>query len=337
MNDRAPADIATAPLLAVDDLRTYFDGEEGTGRAVDGVSFALGRGRTLCLVGESGCGKSVTALSIMGLVPQPPGRIVSGAIRFEERDLLKLGRDAMNELRGDRIAMIFQEPMTSLNPAFTIGDQIVEGILRHRRVTRQEARARAIEMLRRVRIPAPDQRIDEYPHRLSGGMRQRAMIAMALALNPRLLIADEPTTALDVTIQAQILELLRELRAEFGMSLLLITHDLGVVAEVADEVAVMYAGRIVERTDAATLFRRPGHPYTIGLLASIPKLTVEQDELPVVEGAVPNPVALPHGCRFHPRCPFADQACRAAEPALEAIAPGHDVACLKAPLERHVL
>ncbi|MCK6450480.1 MAG: ABC transporter ATP-binding protein [Alphaproteobacteria bacterium] len=329
--------MATAPLLAVDDLRTYFDGEEGTGRAVDGVSFALGRGRTLCLVGESGCGKSVTALSIMGLVPQPPGRIVSGAIRFEERDLLKLGRDAMNELRGDRIAMIFQEPMTSLNPAFTIGDQIVEGILRHRRVTRQEARARAIEMLRRVRIPAPDQRIDEYPHRLSGGMRQRAMIAMALALNPRLLIADEPTTALDVTIQAQILELLRELRAEFGMSLLLITHDLGVVAEVADEVAVMYAGRIVERTDAATLFRRPGHPYTIGLLASIPKLTVEQDELPVVEGAVPNPVALPHGCRFHPRCPFADQACRAAEPALEAIAPGHDVACLKAPLERHVL
>ena len=337
MNDQLGAAVTTAPLLAVDDLRTYFDGEEGTGRAVDGVSFALERGRTLCLVGESGCGKSVTALSIMGLVPQPPGRIASGAIRFEDRDLLKLGREQMNELRGNRIAMIFQEPMTSLNPAFTIGDQIIEGILRHRRISKQAARERAIEMLRRVRIPAPEQRIDEYPHRLSGGMRQRAMIAMALALNPQLLIADEPTTALDVTIQAQILELLRELRAEFGMSLLLITHDLGVVAEVADEVAVMYAGRIVERTDAATLFRRPGHPYTIGLLASIPKLTVEQDELPVVEGAVPNPISLPPGCRFPPRCPFADQACRQTEPALEPIAPGHEVACLKAPLERHVL
>jgi peptide/nickel transport system ATP-binding protein len=337
VNDHARAPVTTAPLLAVEDLRTYFDGEEGTGRAVDGISFTLQRGRTLCLVGESGCGKSVTALSIMGLVPQPPGRIVSGAIRFEDRDLLKLGRDQMNELRGNRIAMIFQEPMTSLNPAFTIGDQITEGILRHRRISNQEARERAIEMLRRVRIPAPEQRIDEYPHRLSGGMRQRAMIAMALALNPTLLIADEPTTALDVTIQAQILELLRELRAEFGMSLLLITHDLGVVAEVADEVAVMYAGRIVERTDAATLFRRPGHPYTIGLLASIPKLTVEQDELPVVEGVVPNPMALPAGCRFHPRCPFADASCRAAEPALTAIAPGHEVACFKAPLEKHVL
>ncbi|MCC6468914.1 MAG: ABC transporter ATP-binding protein [Alphaproteobacteria bacterium] len=326
-----------AKLLEVRDLRTYFVGEDGTSRAVDGVGFALPRGRTLCLVGESGCGKSVTALTIMGLVPQPPGKIASGEIVFDGRDLLKLDREAMNDLRGNRVAMIFQEPMTSLNPAFTIGDQIAEVILRHRKIGPREARERAIEMLRRVRIPAPEQRIDEYPHKLSGGMRQRAMIAMALALDPQLLIADEPTTALDVTIQAQILELLRELRAEFGMSLLLITHDLGVVAEVADEVAVMYAGRIVERADAATLFRRPGHPYTIGLLASIPKLTVEQDELPVVEGAVPNPLALPAGCRFHPRCPFADEECRRTDPALAAIAPGHEVACLKAPLERHVL
>jgi oligopeptide/dipeptide ABC transporter ATP-binding protein len=325
------------PLLEVRDLRTYFVGEDGISRAVDGVGFALPRGRTLCLVGESGCGKSVTALTIMGLVPQPPGRIASGEVLFDGSDLLKLGRDAMNDLRGNRVAMIFQEPMTSLNPAFTIGDQITEVILRHRKIGQREARARAIEMLRRVRIPAPEQRIDDYPHRLSGGMRQRAMIAMALALDPQLLIADEPTTALDVTIQAQILELLRELRAEFGMSLLLITHDLGVVAEVADEVAVMYAGRIVERADAATLFRRPGHPYTIGLLASIPKLTVEQDELPVVEGAVPNPLALPAGCRFHPRCPFADEECRREDPALVEIASGHAVACLKAPLDRHVL
>jgi peptide/nickel transport system ATP-binding protein len=326
-----------APLLEVEDLRTHFLGEEGTVRAVDGVSFSLPRGRTLCLVGESGCGKSVTALSIMGLVERPPAVIPTGRVRFEGRDLLALTREQMNELRGNRMAMIFQEPMTSLNPAFTVGDQIAEGIRRHKRIGAREARDRAIEMLRRVRIPAPEQRVDDYPHRLSGGMRQRAMIAMALSLNPRLLIADEPTTALDVTIQAQILELLRELRAEFGMSLLLITHDLGVVAEIADEVAVMYAGHIVERADAATLFRRPGHPYTIGLLASIPKLTLEQDELPVVEGAVPNPLNPPAGCRFHPRCPFAVERCRAETPALGEIAPGHQVACHRAPLEKNVL
>ncbi len=331
-------DIAgTAPLLEVSDLRTYFHTEEGTVKAVDGVSFSLPRGRTLCLVGESGCGKSVTALSIMGLVAKPPGEIASGHVTFEGRDLLAMSRDQMNELRGNRMAMIFQEPMTSLNPAFTVGDQIAEGIQRHKRVGAREARAHAIEMLRRVRIPAAEQRVDDYPHRLSGGMRQRAMIAMALSLNPQLLIADEPTTALDVTIQAQILDLLRDLRAEFGMSLLLITHDLGVVAEIADEVAVMYAGHIVERTDAATLFRRPGHPYTIGLLASIPKLTEEQDELPVIEGVVPNPLSPPPGCRFHPRCPFADAKCRAEVPGLKEIAPGHQVACHYAPLEKHVL
>ena len=330
-------DIAgTAPLLDVADLRTHFLGEEGTVRAVDGVSFSLPRGRTLCLVGESGCGKSVTALSIMGLVQRPPAVIPTGRVMFDGRDLLGLTREEMNELRGDRITMIFQEPMTSLNPAFTVGDQIAEGIQRHRRVGRREARERAIEMLRRVRIPAPEQRVDDYPHKLSGGMRQRAMIAMALSLNPQLLIADEPTTALDVTIQAQILELLRELRAEFGMSLLLITHDLGVVAEIADEVAVMYAGHIVERTDAATLFRRPGHPYTIGLLASIPKLTQEQDELPVIEGTVPNPLSPPPGCRFHPRCPFAVERCRVEIPALAEISPSHQVACHRAPLEQNV-
>jgi oligopeptide/dipeptide ABC transporter ATP-binding protein len=326
-----------APLLEVEDLRTHFLGEEGTVRAVDGVSFSLPRGRTLCLVGESGCGKSVTALSIMGLVERPPAVIPTGRVTFEGRDLLALTREQMNELRGNRMAMIFQEPMTSLNPAFTVGDQIAEGIRRHKRVGAREARDRAIAMLRRVRIPAAEQRVDDYPHRLSGGMRQRAMIAMALSLNPQLLIADEPTTALDVTIQAQILELLRELRAEFGMSLLLITHDLGVVAEIADEVAVMYAGHIVERADAATLFRRPGHPYTIGLLASIPKLTLEQDELPVVEGAVPNPLDPPPGCRFHPRCPFAVGRCRGETPALGEIAPGHLVACHRAPLEQNVL
>ncbi len=326
-----------APLLEVEDLRTHFLSEEGTVRAVDGVSFSLPRGRTLCLVGESGCGKSVTALSIMGLVQRPPAVIPTGRVMFDGRDLLTLTRDEMNQLRGNRITMIFQEPMTSLNPAFTVGDQIAEGIQRHTRVGKRAARDRAIEMLRRVRIPAPEQRVDDYPHRLSGGMRQRAMIAMALSLNPQLLIADEPTTALDVTIQAQILELLRELRAEFGMSLLLITHDLGVVAEIADEVAVMYAGHIVERTDAATLFRRPGHPYTIGLLASIPKLTQEQDVLPVIEGAVPNPLSPPPGCRFHPRCPFALERCRVETPTLVEISPGHQVACHRAPLEKNVL
>jgi oligopeptide/dipeptide ABC transporter ATP-binding protein len=326
-----------APLLEVEDLRTHFLGEEGTVRAVDGVSFSLPRGRTLCLVGESGCGKSVTALSIMGLVPRPPAIIPTGRVTFEGRDLLSLPREKLNELRGDRMAMIFQEPMTSLNPAFTVGDQIAEGIQRHRRVGRREARERAVEMLKRVRIPAAEQRADDYPHRLSSGMRQRAMIAMALALNPQLLIADEPTTALDVTIQAQILDLLRELRGEFGMSLLLITHDLGVVAEIADEVAVMYAGHIVERASAAALFRRPGHPYTIGLLASIPKLTEEQDELPVVEGTVPDPISPPPGCRFHPRCPFAVERCRVETPRLMEIAPGHQAACHRAPLEKHVL
>jgi peptide/nickel transport system ATP-binding protein len=319
-------------LLEVRDLRTYFRVDGGEFAAVDGVSFSVEAGRTLGIVGESGCGKSVTALSIMGLVPQPPGRIAGGEIRFEGRDLLALRADAMRELRGDRISMIFQEPMTSLNPAFTVGDQIVEVIRRHRRLDGVQAKALAIDMLRRVRIPSPEQRYDDYPHRLSGGMRQRVMIAIALACGPRLLIADEPTTALDVTIQAQILDLMRTLREETGTAIILITHDLGVVAEIADEVAVMYSGRIVERAPVGALFAQPQHPYTIGLLGSIPQLHREQPRLAAIEGQVPNPLTPVSGCRFHPRCPFVIARCRHEEPPLIPIAGAHEAACWRAPL-----
>ena len=324
-------------LLEVRDLRTHFTTDDGEFPAVDGVSFSVEAGRTLAIVGESGCGKSVTALSIMGLVPHPPGRIVGGAIRFEGRELLGLAKSEMQDLRGNGMAMIFQEPMSSLNPAYTIGEQIVEGLLRHRRISRNDANARAIEMLERVRISAPAQRFREYPHKLSGGMRQRAMIAMALACEPRLLIADEPTTALDVTIQAQILELMRTLQREFGTAIILITHDLGVVAEVADEVVVMYAGRIVERAPVAALFDEPQHPYTIGLLGSIPRLNGEQTRLAAIDGQVPNPLHRPEGCSFADRCPFADAHCRAAEPPLMEVRPGHASACWKAPLDPLVL
>ena len=259
-------------LLEVRDLRTWFDGDGGTYRAVDGISFSLQAGRTLGIVGESGCGKSVTSLSIMGLVPMPPGRIAGGEILFEGVDLLKLDAEALRDLRGARMAMIFQEPMTSLNPAYTVGEQIVEGILRHQAIDRAAARARAIEMLRLVRIPAPEQRFDEYPHKLSGGMRQRAMIAMALACGPRLLIADEPTTALDVTVQAQILRLLARLRRELGMALMLITHDFGVIAGMVERVHVMHAGEIVEHGDVDAIFATPSHPCTRALLAAVPRL-----------------------------------------------------------------
>jgi peptide/nickel transport system ATP-binding protein len=320
-------------LLEVRDLKTWFDGDGGTYRAVDGVSFSLEAGRTLGIVGESGCGKSVTSLSIMGLVPRPPGRIAGGEVLFEGVDLLKLDAAAMRELRGARIAMIFQEPMTSLNPAYTVGNQIVEGILRHEKLDRAAAKAKAIDMLRLVRIPAPEQRFDEYPHKLSGGMRQRAMIAMALACGPKLLIADEPTTALDVTIQAQILDLLRGLRAETGTAIILITHDLGVIAELADDVAVMYAGRIVERAPVTRLFEAPQHPYTIGLLGAIPDLDRKRARLSTIEGTVPDLSAELVGCRFAPRCPFAEAACRTEEPALRELAPAHAVACRRAPLE----
>ncbi len=320
-------------LLEVRGLRTSFSIDAGTFDAVDRVSFALEPGRTLGLVGESGCGKSVTALSIMGLVARP-GRIAEGEILFEGTDLTRLAPARMRDVRGDRISMIFQEPMTSLNPAFTIGDQIVEGILRHRDVNPAEARAQAIEMLRRVRMPSPEERFDDYPHKLSGGMRQRAMIAMALALKPRLLIADEPTTALDVTIQAQILELMRQLRDETGSAIILITHDLGVIAELAQDVAVMYAGRIVEKAGVEELFARPEHPYTVGLLGSIPKMSLERTRLPAIEGQVPNPLAMPRGCRFAPRCPFATDKCRAEDPPLMPVGDGHESACWHAPLSQ---
>jgi peptide/nickel transport system ATP-binding protein len=318
-------------LLDVRDLRTSFATDDGEFAAVDGVSFTLDAGRTLGLVGESGCGKSVTSLSIMGLVPKPPGR-VEGQILFDGDDLLRMSVAGLRELRGNRLSMIFQEPMTSLNPAFTIGEQINEAILRHRRTSRAEARALTIAMLERVRIPSPAQRYDDYPHRLSGGMRQRVMIAMALALSPRLLIADEPTTALDVTIQAQILELMRMLREEMDTAIILITHDLGVIAEVADDVAVMYAGRIVERAPVHALFADPQHPYTIGLLGSIPQLHLTQARLAAIEGQVPTAMSQVPGCRFHPRCPFAVDQCREASPPLTEIAPGHAAACWRAPL-----
>ena len=324
-------------LLTVTDLRTHFATDDGRYAAVDGVSFAVDAGRTLAIVGESGCGKSVTSLSIMGLLPKPAGRIAGGSIRFEGRELVGAPERELQDLRGNGIAMIFQEPMSSLNPVFTIGEQIVEGLLRHRPLTRAQAVERALEMLKRVRIPAPEQRFHEHPHKLSGGMRQRAMIAMALACEPRLLIADEPTTALDVTIQAQILELMHTLQQETGTAIVLITHDLGVVAEVADEVVVMYAGRVVERAPVQQLFDEPQHPYTVGLLGSMPRLAGERKRLAAIDGQVPSPLRLPAGCRFADRCPFADAVCRADDPPLREVAAGHHSACRKAPLDPRVL
>jgi peptide/nickel transport system ATP-binding protein len=323
---------ATRSLLEVRDLRTHFASERGEVHAVDGVDLSLERGRTLGIVGESGCGKSVTALSIMGLVPQPPGRIAGGEVLFEGEDLLQAPARRMRDLRGDKLSMIFQEPMTSLNPAFPAGDQVAEALLRHRKISPKEARDQAVEMLRKVRIPSPERRARDYPHQLSGGMRQRVMIAMALACDPRLLIADEPTTALDVTIQAQILELMRLLRAELGTAIILITHDLGVIAELADDVIVMYAGKVVERCAAERLFAEPQHPYTIGLLGSIPRLHLAQARLSAIEGVVPDPVAFPQGCRFHPRCPFAVDKCRAEVPPLIKVSENHEAACWRAPL-----
>ncbi|MCY7320021.1 MAG: ABC transporter ATP-binding protein [Ramlibacter sp.] len=320
-------------LLEVVDLRTHFSTDDGEFPAVDGVSFSVEAGRTLAIVGESGCGKSVTSLSIMGLVPTPPGIIRGGSIKFEGRELVGAPAREMQDLRGNGMAMIFQEPMSSLNPAFTIGEQIVEGLLRHRSITRAEAVEQALGALRKVRIPAPEQRFHDYPHKLSGGMRQRAMIAMALACEPRLLIADEPTTALDVTIQAQILELIRTLQSETGAAVILITHDLGVVAEVADEVVVMYAGRVVERAPVAQLFAQPQHPYTVGLLGSIPRLDVERGRLASIEGQVPSPLRRPPGCNFADRCPFVIDRCRAEAPPLREVGIQHLSACWRAPLE----
>jgi oligopeptide/dipeptide ABC transporter ATP-binding protein len=303
-------------LLEIKGLRTYFFTEDGVVPAVDGIDLRVKRGQTVGLVGESGCGKSVTSLSVMRLVA-PPGRIVDGTMSFDGVDLVRIPEDRMYSVRGNRISMIFQEPMTSLNPVFRVGDQIAEALLVHRKADAGTARARAIEALGLVGIPQPDLRYGAYPHELSGGMRQRVMIAMALATQPELLIADEPTTALDVTIQAQILELIKDLKKKVNMSVLLITHDLGVIAEMAEEVAVMYAGKIVERAEAVTLFKQPKHPYTQGLLASIPTLeTPKEQRLNVIAGTVPNLLRLPRGCRFAPRCPHAMPKCREASPAL---------------------
>ena len=323
----------TRPLLQIEGLRTVFRGPKGDVPAVDGVTLSVPAGKTLGIVGESGCGKSMLSLSVMRLVPNP-GRIADGRVLFEGQDLLTLPPSAMRGIRGNRIAMIFQEPMTSLNPVFTVGDQITEAMRAHdRRASRAELRTRAVAALDRVRIPAAARRFDDYPHQMSGGMRQRVMIAMALSCNPDLLIADEPTTALDVTVQAQILDLLRDLQGQTGMAIILITHDLGVVAEMADEVAVMYAGRVVERAGGTDIFDDPQHPYTLGLLGSIPKIEETRDRLLAIEGSVPAPFALPDGCRFHPRCVFAAGQCTEVDPPLIPLGTAHEAACIRAPVE----
>src|SRR5437870_2019777 len=318
-------------LLEVRNLRTHFRTGGGLMRAVDGVSFYLDSGELLGLVGESGCGKSITALSIMRLIA-PPGRIAGGEIFFEGKNLLKLSEAEMRQIRGDDIAMIFQDPMTSLNPVFTVGEQIAEALRLHRKLSRKAARAAAIQAMSEVAIPDPARRVDDYPHQLSGGMRQRVMIAMALACDPKLLIADEPTTALDVTIQAQMLELLNELRRTRDLAILLITHDLGVVAEVADRVAVMYTGKIVEESPVDELFARPKHPYTEGLLRSVPKLTAadvaKSERLQTIEGMVPKPTKLPPGCHFEPRCAYRMPRCKEGEIPLYDVIPGVQVRCV---------
>jgi len=316
-------------LIHVKELRTSFFTPEGEVRAIDGVTFAIDEGKTLGLVGESGCGKSVTSLSIMRLIASPPGKIVGGEIFYRGRDLLRLNNEEMRKIRGNEISMIFQEPMTSLNPVFTVGNQIGEAIKLHQGLGKKETRAKTIEMLRLVKIADPESRVDAYPHQLSGGMRQRVMIAMALSCNPSLLIADEPTTALDVTIQAQILELIKELQQKIGgMALLLITHDLGVVAEQADDVAIMYAGKIVEKTSAPAIFARPLHPYTTGLLHSLPGTGgAKKKRLDAIPGMVPSPLNLPSGCRFRDRCPKAAGICAEGEPELLEKETGHWVAC----------
>ena len=315
-------------LLDVKHLKTYFFLDEGVSQAVDGMDFTIRRGHTLGMIGESGCGKSVSALSILQLIAMPPGKIISGEILFEGEDLLRQSKAEIKKIRGNDISMIFQEPMTSLNPVFTIGDQIMEPIRLHQGMDKARARRMAIEMLELVGIPSPAKRVDEYPHQLSGGMRQRAMIAMALSCRPKLLIADEPTTALDVTIQAQILTLIQRIKQEIGMAVLMITHDLGVIAETAEDVVVAYAGKAVEAADVVTVFRSPAHPYTRALYNSIPRLTdTKKRRLEVVSGLVPNPLEFPAGCRFHPRCRHALDFCRTDEPPMIAIGDNHRVRC----------
>jgi oligopeptide transport system ATP-binding protein len=319
--------VAEQPLLSVRNLKTYFYTDEGVVKAVDGLSYDLHRGETLGIVGESGSGKSVHALSIMRLIPQPPGKIVAGEILFEGRNLLSLSEEEMRRIRGNRIAMIFQEPMTSLNPVLTIGEQIAEAVMLHQRLPRKAAWDRAVEMLEKVRIPLARERVKDYPHQFSGGMRQRVMIAMALSCNPSILIADEPTTALDVTIQAQILELMQELQQEFHMAIILITHNLGVVAEMCDNVVVMYAGRPVEKANVLRTFQDPKHPYTWGLLHSIPKLHERKERLIPIEGQPPSLIDLPPGCPFAPRCPFAMEICVQEDPPEYLVGPEHTARC----------
>ncbi len=315
-------------LLEIKHLKTFFYTEEGISRAVDGMDLIIRKGRTLGVIGESGCGKSVTALSVLRLVSSPPGQIISGQILFEGEDLLSKSPAEMRRIRGNDISMIFQEPMTSLNPVYTIGNQIMEAIILHQGLGKADARKKAIEVLGFVGISSPEKQVDAYPHQLSGGMRQRAMIAMALSCRPKLLIADEPTTALDVTIQAQILRLINELKEQIGMAVMMITHDLGVIAQVADDVVVAYAGKGVEYGDAEAIFERPAHPYTQALHHSIPRLTESRKrKLEVIQGMVPNPLNFPPGCRFHPRCTHARDYCSAQEPELEEIAPNHKVRC----------
>ncbi|MEN9724073.1 MAG: hypothetical protein RJB38_2059 [Pseudomonadota bacterium] len=325
----------TDRLLEVQNLSTSFFTERGEIRAVDDVSFSVFKGKTLGIVGESGCGKSVTSLSIMRLVPSPPGRIVGGRILYQGRDLLGISESEMRSIRGNEISMIFQEPMTSLNPVYTVGNQIIEAIVLHQKLSSRDARDKAIEMLRLVGIPSPEKRVDDYPHQLSGGMRQRVMIAMALSCDPQLLIADEPTTALDVTIQAQILDLLRDLQQKVGLGLILITHDLGVVAEMADEVVVMYAGRVVEQAPVQELFRNPKMPYTRGLMRSIPGIVsdsagqVKKARLEAIPGLVPHLLDLPPGCRFQERCGWVSESCRGVEPELRSVGIEHQIRCVR--------
>jgi oligopeptide/dipeptide ABC transporter ATP-binding protein len=323
----------TEPILQIKDLRTYFYTSEGVAKAVDGVSYDINQGETLGLVGESGCGKTVSALSILRLIQEPPGRITGGEILFEGKDLIGLSNEEMRNIRGNRISMIFQEPMTALNPVFTIGNQISEVFRVHKQLGRKESMERSVEMMKLAGIPIPEKIAYYYPHQLSGGMRQRVMIAMALACNPKLLIADEPTTALDVTIQAQILDLMIKLKEEFGSAVILITHDLGVIAETAKNVVIMYAGKIVERADVKTIFENPLHPYTQGLLRSVPRVDKaakehkEKKRLQEIPGIVPSLYNLPKGCYFHPRCPFVMDICKEKEPEMNSAGNGHSASC----------
>ncbi len=314
-------------LLEVKNLKTYFYTDEGVVRAVDGISFDIKKGETLGMIGESGCGKSVSALSIMRLISEPPGRIMEGKINFQGEDLREKSEPEMRRIRGNEIAMVFQEPMTSLNPLFTIGDQIAEAIILHQKVDKREAQFRVIEMLQRVGMPSPERRAHQYPHQLSGGMRQRAMIGMALSCNPDLLIADEPTTALDVTIQAQILELMERFKDELGMALLLITHNLGVIAEVSDRVVLVYAGKTVEYADVISIFKHPRHPYMMGLLESVPRVDDASEKLKIIKGVVPTALNLPKGCRFHPRCEKVMEVCKVKPPRILEVEKNHGVRC----------